>query len=104
MRNLIEVKDQTVICDNCNFSAKITGDIKKELDKYHNEICPECGENLLTDEDYRLAIGAIKFINFVNFWFSWITVFFSKPKNMKYAKLHCHKTITISKEEYGKEL
>jgi len=53
MKNALEINIGGIKCDNpnCDFmdmSVKV-----EDYDKWLNKPCPKCGENLLTDDDYR---------------------------------------------------
>ena len=53
MKNALEINIGGIKCDNpnCDFmdmSVKV-----EDYDKWLNRPCPKCGENLLTDDDYR---------------------------------------------------
>ena len=103
MRKLIEKRQESsVICDNkeCDFKVPYTDD--DNLLKYINVPCPKCGQNLLTVEDYIVHEKMIRSINFINRWFSWLTIFMSKKSidNRNDNSVHYHdgKT-TIQKVE-----
>ena len=59
-----------IICDNteCDFTIKSTLDQAENLDfsPYLNMPCPKCGENLLTEQDFRLATASLSLINAFN--------------------------------------
>lgn len=53
MKNALKLNIKGIKCDNpsCDYSNM---DIKvTEYDKWLNKPCPKCGENLLTEEDYK---------------------------------------------------
>lgn len=89
MRKLIEKQESTtVVCDNpnCNFEVEQT----LELKQYLNINCPKCGEPLLTLDDYLAYVKLIKTVNFINRWFSWITIFYSKNRYSKRQSISVH--------------
>lgn len=100
MKKLIESKQEhSIVCDNpnCDFKVKNDGSDEIEtLNKYLNKTCPDCGCNLLTDEDYKTATNLIKTINWLNKYFSWLTIF-SKKKASKKVSVKVHKGIKITK-------
>lgn len=55
-RKLIETQQEyLIVCDNkqCDYKIKNTTDNPNEnVSMYLNTPCPNCGENLLTEEDY----------------------------------------------------
>ena len=84
IRNLIDVSQKfLVVCDNADCDFKIPNvyenqdESNVELGYYINVPCPECGHVLLTESDYSTAITFNKIINWLNRYFSWITVFYS---------------------------
>ena len=100
-RKLIEPLQETaVVCDNkyCDFEIKNkTQEPNINISIYINEPCPKCGENLLTQSDYDKFCMMIKFINFINKWFSWISVFI-KEEDGEVIGVHVHNDeMTISK-------
>lgn len=103
MRKLIELgaQDYVVVCDNENCDYKVentTKDPLHEIDKYLDVPCPECGENLLTKEDLDTYMIFIKSVNFMNKWFSWLTIFIPRRKYKSYSA-HAHKGLKISEDE-----
>ncbi len=102
MRKLIEYEKQEhhIICDNvtCDFTIPNDG---RHLDTYKfiNVPCPKCGENLLTYQDWKQAESFIKMVNWINRWFSWITIFsWRNPKKREGAYVHFHKGMHITKK------
>ena len=83
MRKLIEINQEYIItCDNCDFKIKNTPN--HEISQYLNKPCPICNKNLLTEKDYNKYMILMNYLNWVNKWFSWITIFI--PKNKKFKK------------------
>lgn len=66
MKNALEMKIGGIKCDNddCDFvdmSVKV-----EDYDKWLNKPCPKCGENLLTEDDYKntqLILEIVKLTN-----------------------------------------
>lgn len=90
MKKLIEVQSKCIIvCDNkeCNYELDYSGE---DLIKFIGKQCPNCGQNLLTIEDYLMHERMIKIINFINKWFSWITLFVRKSKFENVVSVHYH--------------
>jgi len=84
MRKLIEKQqDSIIVCDNpqCDYETSYTSE--NGLLLFVGKPCPKCGENLLTVEDYLRSQRLMKVVNFINFWFSWITFFYSKKRLSK---------------------
>jgi hypothetical protein len=96
MRKLIEIKvgDEFIVCDNtkCDYTMPENSE-HEELHKYINKPCPMCGENLLTTTDYKQYMNVLKYIAWLNKWFSWLTVFGGKRKGMG---VHVHEGINIT--------
>jgi len=93
MRNLIEIKQENLIeCDNQNCDYVIENQSKypnESIKQYVNKPCPECGENLLTVKDYLDSEKFMRVLNWMNKWFSWITIFIPKKYETKStAKVH----------------
>jgi len=66
MRKNIEMKSHGLKCDNpkCDWKSE---DIKVEdAEKYLNTPCPKCGENILTEEDFKNLQAVIKTADFIN--------------------------------------
>jgi predicted RNA-binding Zn-ribbon protein involved in translation (DUF1610 family) len=64
-----------VKCDNQKCNYKIpnpTKDIGVDLTPYVNMPCPKCGENLLTEKDYKKYNRTAKVIRFIVKYFSWV--------------------------------
>lgn len=75
---LIERAEKTkVVCDNpsCDYSIECDEEF---IILFVDAPCEKCGDNLLTIEDWVRHERLMKVINFINFWFSWITFFYSK--------------------------
>lgn len=86
MKKLIEVLPvkNLIECDNCDYVVPHpTGDINYIGYEYLNKPCPKCGTNLLTLEDLNFYKTSIKIINFLNKWFSWLTIFSRNKKEKK---------------------
>jgi predicted RNA-binding Zn-ribbon protein involved in translation (DUF1610 family) len=83
MRKLIERKQDVAIeCDNpkCNYQIPFSEEVEKYTHLFIDHPCPQCGDNLLTLEDYIQHARLIKTINWLNRWFSWLTIFISKKR------------------------
>jgi len=76
-----------------------TKNANADISQYLNVACPECGENLLTEKDYMDSLKMLAFINFMNKWFSWLTLFMKKTKKPEKATVHVHNGINIEKEQ-----
>lgn len=87
MKNLIDIKQENLIeCDNkqCDYVVKNESkDPNERIDKFINTPCPKCGQNLLTEEDYMTWVKLMNKINWINKWFSWLTIFTSKKNKVK---------------------
>jgi transcription initiation factor IIE alpha subunit len=94
-RKLINFKQKYLIeCDNKECGYKIvneTGDPNTDTSSYINQPCPNCGENLLTEEDSRAYNKLMRTVNWINKWFSWLTVFTSPDENGDTVEVHIHK-------------
>lgn len=101
-RKLIEQHETSYItCDNesCEFEIgiELKGD-GYELVHFIDTVCPLCGENLLTVDDFVTAISTRKIINRLNKWFSWIMIFFPKNTERQTVEIHTHNGIKINKK------
>jgi|WetSurMetagenome_2_1015567.scaffolds.fasta_scaffold453743_2 hypothetical protein len=78
-RKLIEINQEyLIVCDNENCDFKIknpTGDPNFDSSIYINMACPQCGDNLLTEKDHLIFLQFMKGVNWVNKYFSWLTIF-----------------------------
>lgn len=103
MRKLIEMhQEHLVVCDNKNCDFKVPNEIvdtNVSIKQYLNVACPNCGENLLTEEDYLNSLKLLNAINWMNKWFSWITIFIPKSKKVTKATAHIHNGISIEVEK-----
>ncbi len=93
MRKLIEIKQENLIeCDNQNCDYVIvnqSSNPNKSIKQYINKPCPKCGENLLTEKDYLDSEKFMRVLNWMNKWFSWVTIFIPKKYETKStAKVH----------------
>ena len=99
MKKLINITEKSVVvCDNkdCDYEVPYT---PSQLIHFINRPCPKCGQNLLTLEDFNVHEKMIKFVNWVNRWFSWITLFQSqKGRVEKIISVHYHDGVTTTKE------
>jgi len=103
MRKLIETFDYDLIkCDNekCDYTiGNPTGDINIPLLDYVNVPCPKCEENLLTVTDYRDWERMRKTINWMNKWFSWLTIFYSKKAKRTTVSVNVHNGIHVKEKK-----
>jgi ssDNA-binding Zn-finger/Zn-ribbon topoisomerase 1 len=102
MRKLIERQQTSIItCDNpdCDYTEPYTDET--DLALFIDKPCPRCGEPLLTQEDYLLHKRLMKNINFINRWFSWITILYPKKRldSSDSVRVHIHDGITVSKNK-----
>ncbi len=102
-RKLIEkLQESLVVCDNpkCTFSIPYNEEEAKNTIRYINVPCPQCGENLLTAEDYLLHEKMVKVVDWLNKWFSW--TMYLVPKKVYNKKntvsFHVHDGVKIKKE------
>ena len=105
-RQLLEVTERTiVVCDNpdCNYevpaeaSERTLAEKIKDLSFYLNKPCLICGDNLLTEKDFKTYITVQRFVAWLNKYFSWITWFYSDKSWAKRNTIcvHTHEGITI---------
>ena len=104
MRKLIEKQQNSLVtCDNpnCDYTVPYTDATEKYLVLFIDKPCPKCGENLLTMEDYLQHQNLMKVVNFMNRWFSWITIFYSKKAWAKRqsVSVHVHDGVKVSQHE-----
>ena len=92
MKKLIEKTELSfIVCDNpkCDYEIKQKPDAVELID-YIGLPCPKCGENLLTLKDYLDYFKLMRTVDFINKWFSWVTIFNSKKKLNKRVALFVH--------------
>ena len=104
MRKIIETERKSlIVCDNlkCDYEVPFSREEEKMITKYINKPCPLCGENLLTEQDNLQDKKLIKIVDFINKWFSWITIFYSKKslENPEIVSVHIHDRFKIKKEK-----
>lgn len=101
IRKLIQKEQQSlVVCDNkeCDYTVPYSDD--DDIIVYVNKPCPKCGQNLLTIQDYIAHKNIMKYINWINKYFSWIILFISekKTKSTTATSIHYHEgSVTIKK-------
>ena len=64
MEKNIEITETGLRCDNCDWKDK-TIPYEKYV-AYINSPCLECGENILTEEDYQLSVNIHTAMDFIN--------------------------------------
>lgn len=104
MRKLIEKQQNSLVtCDNpnCDYTVPYTDEAEECLILFIDKPCPKCGENLLTMEDYLQHQKLMKVIKFINSWFSWITIFYSKKAfvNRQSVSVHVHEGVKFYKHK-----
>lgn len=101
MKKLIEtsIKD-LIVCDNpnCDFTIPSkTGDANEDIKRYVNVPCPKCGQNLLTEKDYLNSQKVMNIVNFINKYFSWLTIFSFRNSKKQTILVHAYNGIKIEK-------
>ena len=101
MKKLIEISQEyLIVCDNktCDFKIpNITKDANTSIKGYVNKPCPDCGENLLTEKDYIDSEKLMRVLNWMNKYFSWLTIFSSKKSETK-VTAHVHNGVDFETE------
>ena len=101
-RNLIRfTQENAIVCDNpsCDYTVKNIDKTKfQDVLEYVNKPCPLCGENLLSEQDYKIGRMMEKYIMFVNKYFSWMTVFMN-PEKEKVGTMHVKDGVNVDWEE-----
>lgn len=103
-RQLIETQRELLIqCDNtaCGYSISYTPNLQKDMIHFVDMPCPDCKENLLTKEDFLMEQKLIKTIDWINKYFSWITIFYSKKAkvNATVVSVHVYYGVKIKTEK-----
>lgn len=106
MRKLIEKQQEFVIqCDNpkCDYTLPYSDNNEEYLVLFVNKPCPKCGENLLTELDFMQHQRFLKVVDFINRWFSWITIFQTKKSigKEKTIGVHFHGGVKISEKSHS---
>jgi hypothetical protein len=99
MKKLIEKQQNSlIVCDNpkCDFSVPYDPVLEKGILAFVNIPCPKCGENLLTPEDYLTHKRLMSTVDWINRWFSWITIFYSKKAKKATMQVHVHNGVNMS--------
>jgi len=101
MRKLIiHFQEFEIECDNKKCDYKVlneNGDPNVDIQKHLNVPCPKCGGVLLTETDYKAYIKLNKEVNWVNKWFSWVTIFVPKKVERLSVDVHVHDGLNIKK-------
>jgi predicted nucleic-acid-binding Zn-ribbon protein len=81
-------------CDNCDYRIEIPF---SEYPKWVNKSCPKCGENLLTERDYKDTVRIYKVFN------NPIVKFLLQPfYSEKSTRLNIHNgDVSVMGEEHG---
>ena len=103
MQQLIETSQEyELVCDNPECDYKLLNETPtstvEDSERYINMPCPQCGENLLTLEDYLTHKKLMAVVRWLNRWFSWLTLFSFKKGKRETLSVHTHKGIKIEKE------
>ncbi len=62
-------QEYSIECDNeqCDYKIKSpTGDPNEDISGYVNTPCPQCGENLLTEQDHVQSLKLLGIINWLS--------------------------------------
>ena len=95
-------QEYSIVCDNkqCDYKIKNpTGDPNEDTSGYLNMPCPNCGENLLTEQDYLQSLKVLRIVNWLNKWFSWTMIFVPKKAKRESISVHCHNGVKIEKTD-----
>ncbi len=107
MRKIYEVHQSVLIkCDNprCDFSIpNESGDPNTDTSEYVDMPCPKCDANLLTKKDYQDGLKVMGIINWVNKWFSWLTIFSFRKSEYVKAKIDIHNGVNMKIEKPKKD-
>lgn len=98
MKKLIDITSESVVvCDNkdCDYTVPYK---RKYLILFLNIPCPKCGQNLLTEHDFLVHERMMRLMDFVNRWFSWLTIFMGKNTTRKTISVHYHDGVTTTEE------
>jgi len=86
-KQLIEMSQDFIVeCDNLECDYKIENTTKDPFISTENYIdmpCPQCGQNLLTIDDYLASEKFLKTVKWINKWFSWILFFVPKKSEVE---------------------
>lgn len=96
----IEESDILLECDNdsCDFVLKRVPGFYEKITEHHvGTPCPKCGESLLTFEDYYEHKKLMDIINWINKYFSWVTIFSPPPKQLDRYRVKVHKGTKFTK-------
>lgn len=95
-RKIIETSQESmVVCDNPDCDFTVPAYLKLNIKRFINVECPHCGENLLTQEDYDKWVALHEVNDFINKWFSWITVFIKESK-VSTTEVHGHNGVKFT--------
>lgn len=65
--NIFSVSDRYLECDNptCDYTDTAESDFS-DMNIYIGKPCPKCGENLLTEDDYKNSQNVLNVVNYFN--------------------------------------
>jgi len=108
MKNQIITAAQDVLvkCDNPLCDYEVSNDTKDpnnpDLKEYLNRPCPKCGENLLTEKDYKEFLKMMKLVRIINKMSRFLRI---KPKSddkQVLVSVNCHDgkyTVKVQEDE-----
>ena len=97
---LIEVQKELFLkCDNnsCKFQFEMDHDLEISHKMFIDMPCPECNENLLTQEDNDRHLRMIRTIKWINKWFGWLGSYPNDDEGIM-IRVDTHKKITLTQE------
>lgn len=97
-RKLIEFTQEYLIeCDHCEYKImNVSKDPNEDISAYVDRPCPWCRNNLLTKEDYRQWLRTLRVVNWINRWFSWLTIFRGRGGKEKIVEMKVHNGVRFT--------
>ena len=92
MENLLDLRGHMIVCDNpaCTYHYHVDSvKMPEVLLAFVNVPCPNCGQSLLTPQDYIDTIKFIRKVKTINRMFGWMTIFSSRQKKV-YKQINIH--------------
>lgn len=96
MKKVIHVVEATKLrCDNTACGMVVQA--PKPMEQCVGMPCPQCGENLLTERDFKTYQKTMRVIAWINRWFGWLGA--ERPDGGKRRSVHHHHGTWTIKEK-----
>ena len=94
---IIERETSFIVCYNpaCGYEKEYNLN-ETDTKTFVGAPCPKCGENLLTEDDYKRHLQLMEQIGKINKYLGWLSIFGGKKRKVQ---VHVHDGINITEKE-----